>query len=279
MADDQARFTGNPVANAQALVAKANLNGEFAGSVLDVKRLNISAEILKWVEGERGSTTLADIEVEYLCNGDSMFHVNKGVIAFKMDGARNVRMVNTSVDGLENLGVAGSSLCGDYLGGVSHPAATLHGYGGAVTRGYTFAGTDNAVVVNAAARNLRSSSGSVFGFDILNDSSNVRLVRTSVSAVDAGWEGPAPESSPTKKAKAYGYYVGAEAGAVSIIRACATDLTGLYGAVAIDDASGHAKVRGGDCMSDLPATDKINEEARRHADKLLAALGCGARPA
>jgi hypothetical protein len=32
-------------------------------------------------------------------------------------------------------------------------------------------------------------------------------------------------------------------------------------------------------MSDLPATDKINEEARRHADKLLAALGCGARPA
>jgi hypothetical protein len=83
--DGTARYTGNPVANAQAFVAKAQLNGDFAASSLDLSRQSISSTILSWVEAAPGSESLDDIGATYLCNGDSMFHVDKGVIAFKMD--------------------------------------------------------------------------------------------------------------------------------------------------------------------------------------------------
>ena len=242
--DDSARYTGNVVANAQAFVARANLNGEFASSVLNVSRLNITEDILAWVEGEAGSTTLAESGISYLCNGDSMFHVNKGVIAFKMDAARNVRLTKTSVSGLENLGAEGSTLCGDYLEGKSHPAATLLGYGGSMVRGYTFSGTEDAVVFGASARGLSSRSGSAIGFDILTDSSDIRLSGVNVSDVNAGWYGPIADGSPTKESKAYGFYVGADAGAVTIVRGCATQLVGQYGFIAIDDHSGTAQIVG-----------------------------------
>ncbi len=53
-----------------------------------------------------------------------------------------------------------------------------------------------------------------------------------------------PADSPTKDPKAYAYYVGADASNATLIRTCATDLTGLYGSVVIDDASGTAAIRG-----------------------------------
>ncbi len=42
----------------------------------------------------------------------------------------------------------------------------------------------------------------------------------------------------------YGIYVGPDAPAVKIIRPCTANLNGLYGAVAIDDASGTAQIVG-----------------------------------
>ncbi len=244
MDDAAARYTGNPVANAQAFVAKANLNGEFGSSQLDLSRLNIPASVLDWVEAEPGAETLAEAGVTYVCNGDSMFHVNKGAIAFKMDAARDVHLVNTSVTGLHNLGEAGTTRCGDYLEGTSHPSATLPGYGGAVVRGYTFAGTHHALVADATVRDITAHAGSAFGFDIITDSGNVRLVDVALDGAGAGWGGPIAVGSPTKAAKVYGIYVGADATAVQIIRPCTADLNGLHGAVPIDDASGTAQIVG-----------------------------------
>ena len=101
--ESKAVYTGNVVANAQALVAKAALNGEFP-SFLDVTRLNITQEVLTWIESGSALSTIVQQPTDYLCNGDTMFHVNKGVIGFKMDGAQNVTMKNTSVDEIENFG-------------------------------------------------------------------------------------------------------------------------------------------------------------------------------
>jgi hypothetical protein len=241
-ADGTARYTGNPVANAQALVAKAELSGDFSGSNLDLSRQSITAEILAWVEGADGSETVNDAGFSYLCNGDSMFHVDKGVIAFKMDGARGVRLTNTSVSGLENLGAEGSNACGDYSNGKSHPDATLKGYGGSAVRGYTFSGTQDAVVVNASASRLVSAAGMVVGFDVLTDSSNIRILSASVDAVDAASDATMAPGSPTTDPWAYGYYVGADAGSVTI-RGCATDLSGQYGEAEIHDLTGDARWR------------------------------------
>jgi len=240
--DGTARYTGNPVANAQAFVAKAQLNGDFAASNLDLSRQSISPSILSWVEAATGSESLDDIGATYLCNGDSMFHVDKGVIAFKMDAAQNVRLRNTSVSGLENLGTEGSSLCGDYLGGKSHADATLNGYGGSSVRAYTFAGTRNALVVNASATGLLSVGGTAIGFDVLTDSSDIRILSASVTDVDAATAGTMAPGSPTEDPWAYGYYVGADAGDVAI-SGCASGLSGQYGETPIHDLTGNVKWR------------------------------------
>jgi hypothetical protein len=241
----QARYTGNPVANAQAFVAKAALNGDLGSGHLDISRMNISQTVIDWVEGAAGSETLADIGAVYLCNGDSMFHVNKGTIAFKMDAADKVRLTNTSVDGLVNLGMPGSSICGDYSGGHSHPAATLYGYGGSAVRGYTFAGTYDVVVNNATADNLSAMSGPAIGFAVLTDSDHVHLNRVNVVGADAGWGDYMPANGPNGPAYAAGIHVGADATGVQIAGACATGMTGYDGTYSVHDESGQAHVAGG----------------------------------
>jgi hypothetical protein len=150
-----------------------------------------------------------------------------------------VRLTNTSVSGLENLGAEGSSLCGDYLGGKSHPGATLNGFGGSTVRAYTFSGTQDALVVNASARGLASAGGMVIGFDILTDSSDIRILSASVADVGAASGGTMSPDSPTAEPWAYGYYVGAEAGNVNV-RGCASGLSGQYGEAEIHDLTGTA---------------------------------------
>jgi hypothetical protein len=235
--DALARYVGNPVANAQALVAKAAALGEFEATHLDVSRSNIPASVLEWAEGQPGSETLADIGVSYYCNGDSMFHVNKGVIAFKMDAAENVRLEDTSVDGLVNLGVEGSTLCGDYLHGFSHPLANLYGYGGSAVRGYTFAGSTNVLVKQSKAINLRAVQGPAVGFDVMTDSSDVPFIKSVAHNVVAGSVDPMDPSGSTPPAKAIGFRVSAKAHGVTIDRGCAEELSGARGAWFLYDES------------------------------------------
>lgn len=236
--DAQARYAGNPVANAQALVAKAAALGEFESTHLDVTRSNMPASVLQWVEQQSGSETLADIGVNYYCNGDSMFHVNKGVIAFKVDAAENVTMKKTSVNGLVNLGVEGSTVCGNYLEGFSHPLANLYGYGGSAVRGYTFAGSTNVLVKESEAHNLSAVQGPAIGFEVMTDSADVRFIKSVVRDVVAGWGDPMGPYGSTESAKAVGFRVSATAGPVTIDRGCATGLSGVGGSWFLYDDSG-----------------------------------------
>jgi len=240
--DSQATYTGNPVANAQAFVAKAALHGDVGSGHLDISRMNISDAVIDWVEGALGSETLAAINAAYLCNGDSMFHVNKGTIAFKMDAAKNVRLINTSVDGLVNLGSHGTGLCGDYSQGVSHPASTLLGYGGAAVRGYTFAGTENAIVDRATATGLSAMSGEAVAYAVLMNSNNIRFVKATAHDLNGGWGDSMPGSAANGPAYAAGFYVSADSSGTWIAKGCATAMTGYDATYFVHDLTGSAKV-------------------------------------
>lgn len=239
--EDLAEYVGNPVANAQALVALAAENGDYDSSHLDITRMNIPSSVLDWVEGDSGSETLADIGVGWYCNGDSMFHVNKGVIAFKMDAAQGVRMVRTSVNGLVNLGQEGTSMCGEYLHGFSHPLATIYGYGGSTVRGYSFSGSENVIVTRSDARNLHSAEGPAIGFDIMTDSSRIHLSAATVRNIDAGVGTPL-DGGATQQPMAIGFRVSDEASRVAIIRGCALGLDGDGGEWFVYDDGGNAAV-------------------------------------
>lgn len=232
------RYLGNPVANAQALVAKAASLGEFDGSHLSVRRTNIAGGVLDWVES---GNTLTGAGLGYLCNGDSMFHVNKGAIAFRVDGTRDVKLNNTSVLGLTNLGPEGSDVCGDYRDGRSHSAATLKGYGGSAVRAYTFAGTRHADVNSALAQDLTAHAGAVVGFDVLTDTGDVRLRNTVIRRATAGI---IPAIGPNPPATAHAIRVGHDAGSVRISGVCAADLKGADAQAIVADDGAHTTARG-----------------------------------
>jgi len=146
------------------------------------------------------------------------------------------------VNGLVNLGPEGSTVCGDYLEGFSHPRASLYGYGGSAVRGYTFAGSTNVQVKQSKAINLRAVQGPAVGFDVMTDSSDVPFVRSVAHNVVAGSVEPMDPSGSTPPAKAIGFRVSAKAHGVTIDRGCAEGLSGARGAWFLHDESETAVV-------------------------------------
>ena len=178
---------------------------------------------------------------DYFCNGDSMFHVNKGVIAFKMDAAKHVKLTNTSAQEVENLGDAGSDVCGTY--DKSHPQATLDGYGGAAARGYTFAGSSWVRVFHSQVIDLNAKAGSAIAFDILTDSRNVKIFHSYVQQVDAGWNFVPFEDGPTVSPSATAFHIGPDATKVKIRSVYGDDLYAHSDTDIVDDESGLAIFR------------------------------------
>lgn len=237
-----ARYTGNVVANAQAFVAKAFYEGEFENSNLDLNRLTINETHLNWVEGRSGFEALSSIIVGngYLCNGDSMFHVNKGVIGFKMDAGEDITMVDTSANDLYNIGKVGSTLCGDYSETISHPKANLPGYGGARTRAYSFAGSTDVVVRSSNAQGIDALAGDSIGLDVMTDSTTVTITRADVTDIDAGEETdfPAPNETPN----AVGIQVSANATDTTASNVCVRTLAGPGNLLESNDLSNTASI-------------------------------------
>lgn len=236
--DSVATYTGNALANAQALVAKAKLNGEFP-SFLDTSRSSITQELVDWIETGTALSTVTAAPNGYLCNGDTMFHVNKGVIGFKIDGAKNVVLQNTSARNLENIGDVGSEFCGMYE--ISHPNATLPGYGGAKVRGYTFAGSKNVLVNNSDAYNLKSYAGTVVGFDILTDSEKIALNNARVMGIEAGLSYVA-NGGPNDAPDAIGVHVGDDTDKVFVRRLKTASFVAYDEKKKIDDESNEAVI-------------------------------------
>lgn len=235
------RYVGNVLSDAQALVAKAALKGLFP-AYLDTSRNGINSDIIAWIESDKPLKTYLDTvkgvhPTGYICNGDQMHHVNKGVIGFKLDGAYDVTVDGAAVENITNIGGVGSSLCGDYL--ISHPKAHLPGYGGANVRGVSVSGSNHVNIRNFDAINLRSLAGSSIGVDLMNDSKNIVLEDLFLMRLDAK---ESMNSRPTKDPAAIGVRVGEQLEGVEASRCCSYELNG-YAAQEMLDLSGQARVQ------------------------------------
>lgn len=240
----EATYCGNMVANAQALVAKATLAGEFKDSGLETVHMNITQNVIDWIAADPSSPQaklahLVPTRKDFICNSDTMFHVNKGVIGFKIDAAENVIMENIIANNINNISSVGSGICGKYK--FSHPFATLEGCSGPQTRAYCFAGSKNIKVKNCQANNLISKSASAVGFDILTDSSNIEIDSCTVDGANAGksfYEDGGPNEDPL----AIGFQISKDARNIVLKNICAKNLVGLTGRKIVFDRSGKAKV-------------------------------------
>ena len=156
-----ANYRGNPVSNAQVFVAKNR--SLFAGSNLDVSRMTIGQDIIDWVESDAELSQLRsslDQVDGWIYNVDNMMHVNKGTIAFKMDGVTGLEINDVTAENVIATGQLGFD--GDYIQGSSRD--TLTGYQGAAAYGFTFSGSSDVVVNDASVDHLSSDFGSSYGF-------------------------------------------------------------------------------------------------------------------
>jgi hypothetical protein len=183
-------YKGNAVANAQAIVAKAVLAGEFEKSSLSVERNTISQETLRWVEASPGTpeSYLANFLAtnDFLCNGDVMGDVNKGVIGLRMDNVQVAKIDSVSVKRVMNLGEVGTNICEYDSTEVSHPASRLPGYQGATTRGLLLAGCEHIKLSNIDVQTIVSYAGAAYGLDIETDSHDICINELFARDVNAG---------------------------------------------------------------------------------------------
>mmetsp|Transcript_23408 Transcript_23408/g.58543 ORF Transcript_23408/g.58543 Transcript_23408/m.58543 type:complete len:631 (-) Transcript_23408:10-1902(-) len=180
-----ATYTGNAVANAQALVAKAVLAGDFKDAPsFDVSRTAITADMIAWVED---GSVLADLltHASWLCGGDCMFHVNKGVLGFKMDGAADVHMRRCGAHHLSNHGRERDTRCPPLPDGRAHPLGVVGAYLGADVRAFTVAGSRRVHLEDCYAAQCQAERGCAVGFSVMTDSDDVTLERCSVEALSA----------------------------------------------------------------------------------------------
>ena len=224
-------YKGNVVSDAQLAVVKAIADG-FNFGHLSTTRNSIDTSIVDWANGQ---TTWSSLNIKYLGNGDSMFHVNKGVVIFKMDASENVYMENCNCYLVKNTGLMGSNLANDNVVyknkmGVSHPNATYYGYGGSNVRGYSFCTTKNTYVYQCSVRDIESSYGYVYGYDVHRNSVDATIEEAEVMKLVSGSEAKIDDynNNPTPLPISVGFHVERLASNVEIIKPSVTELTSAY---------------------------------------------------
>ena len=142
--------------------------------------LNLPESLLKWKDNSDFFFELNDgyligtdeSKFKVIGNGDSMFHVNKGMFGMRIDGLNKGYFNNVTISNTSNTGVKGSELAGNYL--MSHPGQkSMKGYHGHHTYGIVFCAVNDVEVNQMFIDNVTSENGSAFGLAIANESSNL----------------------------------------------------------------------------------------------------------
>lgn len=221
-------YKGNAVSNAQLAVTKSILNGDSFGN-LSVTRNSITNDVVNWADGNH------TWDFKFLCNGDSMFHVNKGSVIFKMDATENMYLKDCICENIKNTGLIGSTLCNDnndYKNkiGKSHPNSTYNGYGGSNTRGFSFSSSKNVFVKNSSCKNINSSYGLVYGFDIHQTAKDIVLTDCEVIGINSGKEADIDDynNNPTCLPVSVGFHVDKNADFVKIENPSVSEQTSIY---------------------------------------------------
>lgn len=186
---NQYTYQGTTLSNVQIELARVKNTANVSTSYLGT--LNIHDGIIAWKDDltsyfefnndgkiqlyyANASPILIEgntVQYDVKCNGDSMFHVNKGVMGWRIDGASGMYMVNCAANSIESTGEIGSNLCGSYI--TSHPDTVgTHtiGYLGGDAHGAIFSAVNDVHVTNFTVNNVNSLNAIGCGFTVQNES-------------------------------------------------------------------------------------------------------------
>jgi len=181
LVDNNGRYVGTPVSEMKLYVAK------YGSTSFQLGRSNIGSDIIDWSEN---GTDIADViaasgYLKFVCNGDAMHHVNKGVIAVKLDGCNRVIVENLRVSNIVSVARLGSEVCGPYQ--TSHTGQGIgEGASNNNTRAVSFAGCQEVVIKGCTIDSIHSNNGNSTGMDIFQKSNNFEGKGIRISNVTAG---------------------------------------------------------------------------------------------
>ena len=173
---------GNPVANAQLLVAK------HAGACLDpsfdMSRNSVQASLVGWMENAAATAPLPYGDL--ICNGDTMFHVGKGVVGLRVDAASDLHLNGVRISNIANYGQPGAehAQCAR-----NHPAGNVAGDTIFDAVGINVAASVNVHANDVTVCGVESAAGWAMGARFHFDSSSLHGT-VAVSGLD-GQEGHA----------------------------------------------------------------------------------------
>lgn len=168
--------------------------------------------ILKDANGNNVKINNKDVIYQIFCNGDTMFHVNKGIIGLKVDGANKMHIENVIISDIINSGNRGSHIYGCYT--KSHPQqGNMIGYHGAKTYGATFSAVNDLNCNKLTIDTIESKYAQATGMSLMNNSSNCNLENMNVSNIKAAvaeeFDGTRP-LLPNELPKATGLFIGSD---------------------------------------------------------------------
>ncbi len=183
--------------------------------------LNIKSAIVAWClpnityQGDGFNVThempfsevMENTGIDYLGNGDSMFHVNKGFFGIRMDSVEDA-CINCNIVNVINKGNPGSNCPGPYTGaqdGGHTGQGQMIGYTGAEAYGICLSACKNIQVYRSIIKCVHSKNGTIWGININGASHHVEVYCSEIECCSSN--APIYNKMPNKVPTAVGIYV------------------------------------------------------------------------
>jgi hypothetical protein len=135
-------------------------------------------------------------------NGDTMFHVNKGIIGIRIDSVANIYFNNVTINQVKNIGDTGSGNYSDNTDGGHYSQNNMIGYCGCDSYGIKFSGCYGIYFYKIIINNIISYNGTSCGIHI-NDTNEIH--EGSIMIENIKTNGKNLGTTPNKLPVAYGY--------------------------------------------------------------------------
>ena len=182
------------------ILSNTDENGNYKGDILSEIRLfiaemdikygltsgknNITQDLINWSKGFENISYLLSLGYKYKCNGDVMFHVNKGLMGIRLDSCYCIKLDNIYISNLYNIGYLGNDII-DNNYSISHDMQKFEGYTGNRVIGISVNDCDKFSIDNVEIENLFSRNGNCDGVWVFNKS-NGQLCNSHIKNLTCG---------------------------------------------------------------------------------------------
>lgn len=187
-------YKGNVIADLQVMVAKAIHEGVLQNTPLAQTIINtIPPSMVEWASSS--SSTYSPM---YRCNGDSMHHVNKGIVVIRVEETKGFDIFKNTISGVRNLSPEPFPHCSSFHTGASYEnfgeqqSGNVRAISAAAVRGYV-KGFYSSIKLNNIFDVDSLNANVVVGIDVQGDSQRVEIKSNEVDLKSEVGEDPSDE--------------------------------------------------------------------------------------